>query len=445
MTNISILEAKNLLKDNKYLEAINLLESLPDDRYKFYELAKAFLKIGDFDKAVNNISKVIEIKNDWPGAYAIAGNIYLKINNHAEAVSNFSKAIKVWPKDEIDKIDSFYQDICNLLFSELSGEKLFYFISNINSLMKIINPNSSSAKLYEGILGQINADENYLSFRRLKHNDIVKLDRHASGALSIADIDSYKYITNYHHAEKSYNLPKWSNIPSYIYLISCDNKYFLIFSDVLLNSFLRNERCGGLLVHVLNPSSLAIKKIESIDDPRIRFVTNDADYNKKSFYACSRFLMLPSVLECYNKPVIVVDIDSCFVGDCETEMGDLLKKYDFSIKVGMQKKLSHYCWRQYAAGFSVFQPSLMGKLLARKIAALIDYFGRKYEYSDNIWYVDQSAISVVMRNEMNNPDASLGKLGSITSKVIIYPDASNGSKDEFVNKHKLSISREAIE
>ena len=167
---MSILEAKNLFKDNKYLEAINLLESLPDDRYKFYEFAKAFLKIGGFDKAVNNIFKVIEIKNNWPGAYAIAGHICLNINNLAEAISNFSNAI-------IDKIDSFYQDICNLLF----------------------------------------------------------------------------------------------------------------------------------------------------------------------------------------------------------------------------------------------------------------------------WYVDHSTISVVMRNEMNNSDASLGKLGAITSKVIIYPDAPNGSKDEFVNKHKLSISREAIE
>lgn len=99
---------------------------------------------------------------------------------------------------------------------------------------------------------------------------------------------------------------------------SCDSKYFLEHGQAFVYSVTDNHFCCH--VHIINPSEEALALagiIRATSKTRTTYTFEDKDFKgwsadaERTYYACSRFLVLPTILR-YAGKVMVLDID-CMV------------------------------------------------------------------------------------------------------------------------------------
>jgi len=121
-----------------------------------------------------------------------------------------------------------------------------------------------------------------------------------------------------------------------VLMASSDSKYFLKFGL----SFVKSAFDAGVRnihLHVVDPdeeSFILLRRIQAeVGD--ITFTYQETASLKfspdKSFYACSRFLILPSLLDFYNRSMVVVDIDVAVVRDFNQKI-DKLHCYDVGLR-----------------------------------------------------------------------------------------------------------------
>ncbi len=118
-----------------------------------------------------------------------------------------------------------------------------------------------------------------------------------------------------------------------VYLVCCDSRYFKLFGEALVNSLAHRAVARLLLhVHLVNPDDAAesllvrlrSKSIVSIGSSRewIDF-SEFSDSSRRTYLSCARYLVLPEVLDIYNKPALVADIDQLVVADLSGLLSDL--------------------------------------------------------------------------------------------------------------------------
>ncbi|MGA1293668.1 MAG: tetratricopeptide repeat protein, partial [Candidatus Nanopelagicales bacterium] len=78
-----------LLNQNQYREAITILEQLTNNNYEqiYFNLGKCWLKLEDYQKAIVNLSKTIEINSGLTEAYYMLGVALFKNKNLEEAIN----------------------------------------------------------------------------------------------------------------------------------------------------------------------------------------------------------------------------------------------------------------------------------------------------------------------------------------------------------------------
>ena len=117
----------------------------------------------------------------------------------------------------------------------------------------------------------------------------------------------------------------------------------------------------------------------------------------KSIYSFERFWILPSLLEAYDKPVLVADLDQIPLRD---PLGLLADEFDAALlkfPKGVLNILS-----VISATLSVFRPTPKGRLLAEQLS---EYFTSAFGNDAKLnWHVDQAALAVM---DYKNEDANI--------------------------------------
>lgn len=98
---------------NRRLEAIEAytkaIELNPDMAKAYLQRGNAYLAVGNYEQAIKDLSKAIELKINYKPDYAVAyvyrGSAYENSDNYKQAIKDYSKAIELTP----DKAD-FYND-----------------------------------------------------------------------------------------------------------------------------------------------------------------------------------------------------------------------------------------------------------------------------------------------------------------------------------------------
>jgi glycosyltransferase involved in cell wall biosynthesis len=108
-----------------------------------------------------------------------------------------------------------------------------------------------------------------------------------------------------------------------IYFVSCDMQYLRLFGKAVAESVARNIslKCA-LHIHVVNPDAEAkdflLGMRTNLDVP-LSFSKEDTDLThfddnqRRTYYACARYLVLPDLLTHYELPMLVADIDVLLV------------------------------------------------------------------------------------------------------------------------------------
>jgi tetratricopeptide (TPR) repeat protein len=85
---------------NRSLEYARLaIEKAPNEYEPYAAIAIAFKELGDFDNAIINLNKAIELNKTDPTLYLDLGTVYLEIPDYQEAVKQFERAVSLKPED----------------------------------------------------------------------------------------------------------------------------------------------------------------------------------------------------------------------------------------------------------------------------------------------------------------------------------------------------------
>jgi len=106
-----------------------------------YNLGKLYERMGDFNKSLNSYSKAIEVNDSISTLYLNRGFVYLKLEKYSLAVKDFELALV---KPENDKQDSFTYN--NLGFAFFKQGNFKDAIENIQKSIELFERNSYAHK-----------------------------------------------------------------------------------------------------------------------------------------------------------------------------------------------------------------------------------------------------------------------------------------------------------
>jgi hypothetical protein len=182
-----------------------------------------------------------------------------------------------------------------------------------------------------------------------------------------------------------------------VYLVAADSVYFCRYAQALARSIAVFGESRILLhLHIINPNEAAAALMESIasnfDSVRISSESVDLsgldDFQRKTYYACSRYLMLPGVLEESDCPVIVADMDQLLMSDPQP----LLSMADRSdVSLIRFDRQWHNIFSLFSATLLMVSPNPNAQSFARAVAARIESSASNRQ--DLVWHLDQGALA----------------------------------------------------
>lgn len=181
-----------------------------------------------------------------------------------------------------------------------------------------------------------------------------------------------------------------------IHLVSCDSGYLHQFAAPAFHS----SRAAGNAIfhlHIVNPDAEDLEFAQALarnPEDRLNISTERAPFldaltpgKERSGYLINpRFIQAPQLLDFYDRPLFVSDIDAAITAPWD-EIKAALAPYD----VGIRRVAGHYPWRRNAAGCSYFAPTKNGKLFAQLVSLYIRTALDLTTHKIN-WLIDQNAL-----------------------------------------------------
>lgn len=115
-----------------------------------------------------------------------------------------------------------------------------------------------------------------------------------------------------------------------VYFVCCDARYFELFAEPLAKSIVCNGGMRCILhIHLVNPTDDATRAAAALGAKiglGVAISTEQTDLDRlsndqrRTYYACARYFVLPDLLRAYDRPILVADIDQLVVRDLNTLM-----------------------------------------------------------------------------------------------------------------------------
>lgn len=443
--------AKKLIFDKKYIEALDLLEltlkSESKNRYIHYEIAKTCLFLNNFKRAKEALSEVLNIKPDWAGAHALMGSAELSLGLYKDAAQSYINSLK-YNNSEMGEYVKFFCSNCdNILNRDKTPQKSKHLLDLVEKLCDFdeeIHSSNSWNNLYRGCVEFIRGDMNKASvfFGRVSEKCEYSLGRHASGALSMRSTSFITQIKTL--APSSLSHFEWllkanATNNEYVVLISCDGKYFRSYAIIAIESVL-NMTQSVVHVNLINPEKDDLHLLNAIAEKykgRVSITKQTfINSNARCFYACSRFFIVPTLIQEYNCPIMTLDADSSFIADIPKDLLKKMLKADFSYKSVMEAPLTHFPWRHLAVGITLFNNTKGGRNFAAILRSYLTSIFILDADSNSYWYIDQSAVVCLLKALKS--ELKTYNLQNFTSKFCVFPNAQIETKEEFVEKYRAN-------
>ncbi len=97
----ALLAPKLSKSDHTTVEPLKSIQPKPNDAEVHYSYGIAYLKKGDYNRAIIEYTKTIELKPDYAGAYRNRGRSYYHKGDYASAIKDYTKAIELKPDSAI--------------------------------------------------------------------------------------------------------------------------------------------------------------------------------------------------------------------------------------------------------------------------------------------------------------------------------------------------------
>jgi len=198
--------------------------------------------------------------------------------------------------------------------------------------------------------------------------------------------------------------PRWIDPPpdsvphfdaAFVVLAGCDAGYFHRFADALANSIAKACPAAALHLHVVQPDAEVPQRLAAIRQrlPGLPILmTSEAvpegmpPDQRRTYFACARFLRLPDLLRFYAKPVLVLDVDAIVL----REVAPLLEQQQLE-QADLSAIVSRISdpWARLWADVMLASPSALSIRYFETVRRYILHFLVK---GQAVWFLDQIAL-----------------------------------------------------
>lgn len=422
-------------------------KELPEWKLK-YDQARGLLEKGDLDEARPLYLRVIQIRPEWIGARMGLLQTHLKGRDYISAKKIFGDISHIAVNRGYDHAQSV-QDLSramDMIFdAELGVKKTEELQSLIRDCLEILEAKKAHVRIilyYQAALlhCQGKSDEAGKIFQIAAAIVGPELDKHSSGHRTMRDYHFIRQI------EGKIPLPRVEEVRDFIatedksdhiLFCGCDEGYFFTFAENILESIAFHKINAPIHFHIVNCNAERIYEFCKKQSARLGVnihisLSEFSGHNKKTYYACERFFLLESIIQLHGKSVMLIDADSCFVGNPWSD----LNKYDTnSILVkesGVPTSHLHLPWRIVNASFIRIPNNDFGlrfaKIQGEYIRALLD----EDVDPESSWYIDQSAFYMVYSLLKDEFSDGFQNVGTKTSRFFRLPNHAIGDKDYFI-------------
>lgn len=213
----------------------------------------------------------------------------------------------------------------------------------------------------------------------------------------------------------------------YIISASCDETYFFKYAKFLIKSF--DKFCADeatLFLSIIDGNlqniTKSLREWEASDSVIINIENLKVSNNIGPTASLLRFSHVFQLLHRYELPVFVLDLDTV-IKKSFLEIVNTYNKVDIGSRI-LGKGVAP--WEKYTGGFALFNPTEIGKLVAKNIA-----FVAENSCSDDSlqWWIDQNCFETGIRSIYQmNKNLNIENLFSIRDKFCIMPVGSGDSK-----------------
>ncbi|WP_431857289.1 tetratricopeptide repeat protein [Azospirillum sp.] len=190
--------------------------------------------------------------------------------------------------------------------------------------------------------------------------------------------------------------PRFASRPILVY-VSCDAGYFRLFGPSMIRSVATDSGLdAGICLHVVNPDGETEAMMRATaaahDIGRFALISEQVDLaplgaQAKTYYACSRFLLLPDLLVRYRRPMLMLDIDLMAIRDLAPLLATSAGA-DFGMMTNALKRLD--IWSLLYADVVHISPT-------QRAVDFLDlvrrYIGHFLKPGTAHWFLDQAALA----------------------------------------------------
>ena len=415
---------QSLVKEAEFNKAIALISQFDfvdnENIFKWHSLTQSELR------------KLKPYENSWI-AFTLA-RILFKKRRYIEVIS----LLRVFIGAELPSVlikNYIYRYYAESLCNVLSQKPL---ISELQLVLEHARREpclSTFCHLYQGHL--LHVSGNY-SAAVAEFNKVEECDYSLPSDKGAVTVRSSDQINNMPHSEHSPIMFEPANqqaVGELVTVVACDSKYFMLFFEIFSQSFKAKNPDDMLHFHIVNPSE-EVKHVaaDAKSEGKINFSFSQADQatNIKALFASVRFLIAKQLLEYYQKPILITDIDVGFSGRL-TDFN--LSPANADVCVKFRKDSYLFPWRTIPANTILFNNSTGA---FKFLQCFADYFYSVYGdgESTNIWWVDQSALYSIYRYFADQSEVvkfrNLYETDNIDSLLTFHQPFE--SKQEFINR-----------
>jgi len=190
-----------------------------------------------------------------------------------------------------------------------------------------------------------------------------------------------------------------------VYFLCCDGVYFERFAEAAVNAGAQNGGVDAIVhIHLVNRLASAAAIIARLrgrlppDRLRISEETVDlaalSDAERRTYYACRRFHVLPELIAAYARPILCADVDQLIMASVQPLLAEM-NGYDVGLLHDPLNALNLMSYFSATAAF--FAPTAAALAFADKVRRYIDYF-LTAERSP-LWHLDQAALAATYLND----------------------------------------------
>lgn len=188
----------------------------------------------------------------------------------------------------------------------------------------------------------------------------------------------------------------------YVVYVGCTADYFCKYGVAFLNSYAANSAARNLLhLHIVDPHehfrnalSDIVRRLPSLNlvvTTELALIDAAADpVNGKTYYACARFLQLPSFLARYRKPILSLDVDAVVEAPLERLLEDVRNR---DLGLVLREPIDSP-WLDIVANIVAASPTPAALEYLRKVRNYIFHFLDRRQMP---WCLDQISLYCVLR------------------------------------------------